>query len=209
MKRDQFIRILRLAAKHSELIVDTARGKGGHYVLRFGGRFSVIQVRGNHACHGTNYSKAAWLAGEELRLAMHYTAKFEKDGDGWLVTFPALPEAITGGETRALARVNAIDALEVVMLTYVNDGRTLPPDQPVREAEAVSIAPSAQVMAKIGFIENFRNSGLTRVALASRLGKAESEVRRMLDPYHGTKLPALEAAMNALGKRFVLSVEEA
>lgn len=45
MKRDQLIRTLRQDARQAggELIVDTARGKGGHYVLRFSGRFSVIQ----------------------------------------------------------------------------------------------------------------------------------------------------------------------
>lgn len=45
MKRDQLIRTLRQDAKQAggELIVDMARGKGGHYVLRFNGRFSVIQ----------------------------------------------------------------------------------------------------------------------------------------------------------------------
>ena len=45
MKRDQLIRQLRKDARKvgGELIVDTARGKGGHYVLRFGGRFSIIQ----------------------------------------------------------------------------------------------------------------------------------------------------------------------
>jgi LDH2 family malate/lactate/ureidoglycolate dehydrogenase len=45
MKRDQLIRILRRDAKAagSELVVEEARGKGGHYVLRFNGRFSIIQ----------------------------------------------------------------------------------------------------------------------------------------------------------------------
>jgi hypothetical protein len=45
MKRDQLIRQLRKDAKKAggELTVDEARGKGGHYVLRFGGKFSVIQ----------------------------------------------------------------------------------------------------------------------------------------------------------------------
>lgn len=31
------------AAAGGELIVDEARGKGGHYVVRFDGRFAVIQ----------------------------------------------------------------------------------------------------------------------------------------------------------------------
>jgi len=31
----------------------------------------------------------------------------------------------------------------------------------------------------------------------------------MLDPYHATKLPALEAGLRALGKRLVITVEKA
>ena len=137
---------------------------------------------------------------------MLYSASFEADGEGWLVTFPALPEAITGGATREEATVNAVDALEVALLTYAQDGREMPAD--IKPAgDVLPIAPSAQVMAKVALIEAFRQSGLTRVAFAERLGKRETEVRRMLDPYYGTKLPAMEAAMRALGKRFVLSVE--
>jgi len=138
---------------------------------------------------------------------MHYSARFERDGDGWLVTFPALPEAVTGGANRDDALANAIDALEVTLLTYAGDGRELPPDVEKAGLEAIPI--SATVSAKVAFIDAFRKSGLTRVALAKRLGKAENEVRRMLDPYYGTKLAALEEAMHVLGKRFVLTVEEA
>ena len=45
MKREQRIRELRKSAKALglDLIVDPARGKGGHWVLRVAGRFSVIQ----------------------------------------------------------------------------------------------------------------------------------------------------------------------
>ncbi len=139
---------------------------------------------------------------------MHYTSKFEPDGDGWLVTFPALPEAITGGATRAEARDNAIDALEVVLLTYAMDERERPADIG-SEGDIEAISVSSQVVAKLGFMDAFRASGLTRVALAERLGKGENEVRRMLDPYYGSKLPALEAGMLAMGKRYVLTVEQA
>jgi len=46
VKREQLIRELRKDARKAggELVVDTARGKGGHYVLRFNGKFSVIQA---------------------------------------------------------------------------------------------------------------------------------------------------------------------
>jgi antitoxin HicB len=44
--------------------------------------------------------------------------------------------------------------------------------------------------------------------LARRIGKDEKEVRRILDPKHPTKLPALTAALRALGKRLVVAVTE-
>jgi antitoxin HicB len=45
--------------------------------------------------------------------------------------------------------------------------------------------------------------------LARRIGKDEKEVRRILDPKHATKLPALIAVLRALGKRLVVGVMEA
>jgi antitoxin HicB len=44
---------------------------------------------------------------------------------------------------------------------------------------------------------------------ARRLGNDEKEVRRILDPRHPTKLPALTEALHVLGKRLVIAVEEA
>ena len=93
-------------------------------------------------------------------------------------------------------------------MTYAKDGRCFPADVADRGG-LVAVPVSASVAAKMAFIEAFGKSGLTRVGLAERLGKSENEVRRMLDPYYGTKLPALENAMASLGKRFVLTVEEA
>jgi len=39
------------------------------------------------------------------------------------------------------------------------------------------------------------------------LHKDEKEIRRILDPKHHTKLPALTAALHALGQRLVVAVE--
>lgn len=45
MKREQLIQLLRKAAKKAGgvLVVDMARGKGGHCIVRFNGKFSVIK----------------------------------------------------------------------------------------------------------------------------------------------------------------------
>jgi antitoxin HicB len=135
-----------------------------------------------------------------------YYATFETDGVGFLVTFPDVPEAISGGADRDEAMANAQDALEVALLTYVGDGNALPI---AKTKQGVLVPLSAGTAVKIAFVDAFRSSGLTRVALAERLGKQEGEVRRMLDPYHRTKLAAMEAGLNALGKQLVVTVRNA
>jgi antitoxin HicB len=141
---------------------------------------------------------------------MYYTAELMRDGDGYILTFPAFPEANTAGSTREEALENAKDALEVTILTYVKDDRPLPNDVAVEPSNRFQpITVSASVVAKLAFIEAFATAGITRVALAQRLGKGETEIRRMLDPYHKTKISTLEDGLRALGKRLIVTVEAA
>lgn len=53
---------------------------------------------------------------------MRFLARFERDGDGFLVTFPSVPAAITGGLTREEARLSAIQALALALEVYAADG---------------------------------------------------------------------------------------
>jgi len=140
---------------------------------------------------------------------MTYFCELEPNGDGgYLVTFPDVPEALTEGATRAEALANAADALEVALLGRMKDGEDLPPAGAGPE-DGVPVYVSAQAAAKLAFYAAFHQSGLSRSALARRLGKDEAEIRRMLDPYHATKLPALDEAVHALGQRLVLAVKPA
>ena len=45
--------------------------------------------------------------------------------------------------------------------------------------------------------------------VAGRLGVSETVVRRMLNPRHDTKPEKIQAALLALGKRIVLTFEDA
>ena len=54
-----------------------------------------------------------------------------------------------------------------------------------------------------------KQAGMTNVELARKLGCDERAVRRMLAPRHPTKLPRIQDALDVLGKRLVVSVEEA
>ena len=102
----------------------------------------------------------------------------------------------------------AEEALGLVLLNYLERGKPLPkPRAKGRDLVDISVAPD--VAAKLAVLESFAAAGITKTELARRIGKDEKEVRRILDPKHPTKLPALTAALRALGKRLVVGVVEA
>lgn len=136
-----------------------------------------------------------------------YGAVFEPgDEGGVVVTFPDMPEAITQGRDEADARHMAADALATILLDHLREGRPLPmPEAAGPGLQWISVDPDDA--AKIALIEAFRVAGISTSELARRLGKAEREVRRMLDPAHATKVSSLSAALFALGRRLVVGVE--
>lgn len=132
-----------------------------------------------------------------------YPAKFTKSGDAILVTFRDLREANTFGNDREDALGSAVDCLDVALLFRLKDDREIPEPSEPKRGEVV-IPASPQVAAKVAFVLAFKASGLSRVALAKRLGWAESEIRRLLDPNHNTKLDRIDIALRALGRRLVI-----
>jgi antitoxin HicB len=126
-----------------------------------------------------------------------YRCALEPNGQGGLLgVFPDLPECVTEGADRADALANAADALAVALLGRLADGEDLPR---AAARAGIVVRPEPLAAAKIAVISAFRESGLTKVALAEHLGKGETEVRRILDPRHATKLQALQTALAALG----------
>ena len=59
-----------------------------------------------------------------------------------------------------------------------------------------------------GLYDAWRRSGLNKVAFAERLGIAETEVRRMVNPRHATKIEWIDAALRSLGRRLMVSVAD-
>jgi len=138
-----------------------------------------------------------------------YTARIEPDPEGgFLVTFPDVPEAIPAGTTLTEARANASEALGLALRGYLVVDRPLPTPAAKRKG-LVEVPVNAATALKLAVVEAFNVSGISKSDLARRLGKAEGEARRILDPDHPTKVQALEAALAALGKEIVISVRDA
>ena len=134
-----------------------------------------------------------------------YPANIERgEGGSFIVRFPDFPEALTFGQSEAEAALEAVDCLREALRSRIRDGEDIP--SPSKDVPgALMTAPPAEMVAKAAVYDAFRRGGLTRVALAGKLNVDESEVRRILDPMHRTKLDRLEQAAKALGGRLEIT----
>jgi antitoxin HicB len=117
-----------------------------------------------------------------------------------------LPEILTAGVNKAEAFEMAADALEVAIAGRIEDGTDIPNASRRRKRERL-VPLSARLAAKLAVYRAWRQAGISKVAFAKKLGIAEGEVRRILDPRYGTKLDRIEAALAALGHRLVIDAE--
>jgi antitoxin HicB len=137
-----------------------------------------------------------------------FGARLTKHETTTIVSFRDFPEAITEGVDRADALVQAADCLDAAILFRLKEGASVPAPTDLRRGE-IGVPASASVAAKAAFIRAFEKSGVSRAVLARRLGVGETELRRMLDPDHPTKIDRLSDGMVALGMRFVLADQAA
>lgn len=135
-----------------------------------------------------------------------YPVDLEQDEDGvWIATFPDVPAAITQGATRAEALAAAEDALAAAIGHLMRRGK--PPSFPQPHARADAHVPLEPLLAaKLALVWAQQEAGLSNVELGRRLGVAETEVRRMLDPGHATKLRRLDDALRLFGRRLTLGL---
>lgn len=140
-----------------------------------------------------------------MQFLYPYTVYQSEDG-AWQVRFPDVPEALTEGETEDEAHALAKDALLAALGGLCKLRRPLP--EPASEAPFRVIVPSLQA-AKLALYQAMREQGLNNVTLARKLNSGETEVRRMLDLDHETKIARLEEALWHLGKQVVSEVRKA
>jgi antitoxin HicB len=125
---------------------------------------------------------------------------------GYVVTCRDLPQLVTQGESVEEALEQAVDAMDEVFATYLTEGLDFPQPSKAKRREHL-VAPPAETVAKAALYVAMRQAGISKVQLAKRLGVDEKEVRRLLDPHYGSKLPRIAKAISLLGQRLVIGVE--
>jgi antitoxin HicB len=150
-------------------------------------------------------------AGESLRRVFTtYPASFlpEANGKGLHVRFPDLPEALTGGDDLEDTLAQATDCLAEAMAGRIGRGDEIPPpSKPKRGQRLISVP--LYLAPKLALYLAMRERGMPNTRLAKRLGVSETVVRRMLNPRQHTKPEKIQAALAALGKRIVVTFEDA
>ncbi len=128
--------------------------------------------------------------------------------EAYLVTFPDVPEAITGGDSWEEAREMAEDGLGVALGIYVKARQDIPKPSPLNDGQ-VMIAVPPIIAAKLALYTAMRAQNITNVALAAKLGIYESAVRRIVDPNHRSHISEVEKALRAVGRFLLIEDREA
>jgi antitoxin HicB len=138
-----------------------------------------------------------------------YPAFFEPDEDGRpVVSFPDFAHAHTDGKDAVEAMEEAIDCLGSAIAHRMAEKLDIPTPSEARPGQRMVPVP-LWIAGKLALYFALREKNVTNSELARRLGVRETVVRRMLDPDHNTRSEKLQAALEALGKRVVVTVEDA
>ncbi len=140
-----------------------------------------------------------------------YPALFEPDVEhgGFVVTFPDVPGCITQGESEQEAREMAEDALAMMLGHIIDHAGEIPKPSARRGKRYRHIGLPPIQSAKLDLYLAFRASGRRKSDLARRMGIQKTNVDRLFDLSHTSRLDQIEAAFRALGKRLVIGVEDA
>ena len=136
---------------------------------------------------------------------MQYPAVIKADGDGWMVSFPDIPEALSAGNTYEEAIAMAKDALVSALEFYFDDKREIPEPSRVKKGQ-VAIELPASVAAKALLLNEMVRQKVRPAELARRMGTTAQEVNRLTQLTHTTKIDGIDNAMQALGKRLDIRV---
>jgi len=138
----------------------------------------------------------------------NYPAEIARDEDGrFVVTLPDFGWGATDGATRSEAFAEASDLLRELIATTIREGKELP-EPSTASARRPLVVPPVQIALKAALYEACRQAGISQRRFARDLDVAENEVRRMLNPEHGTKTATLDRALRHLGKQVSVRVGE-
>jgi antitoxin HicB len=138
-----------------------------------------------------------------------WPARFTPESGGYVVTVPDIPEVITEGDSFEEAVEYAVDAIECVLAEYIRRRRDIPKPSRRSGRDIHAVALPAVASAKLELYSALRAAGIGKADLGRRLGWRKTQVERLLDLSHASRMDQIEAAFRVLGKRLAIEVLDA
>ena len=123
--------------------------------------------------------------------------------EAYVVTFPDVYGANTGGWSWQEALEMAEDCLSVALSIYVDKREDIPVPSPLADGQVLIPVPLL-VAAKLTLYTAMRRKSITNGDLASQLGLREEAVRQLLDPMRRSHISQIEKALRAVGQSLVV-----
>lgn len=133
-----------------------------------------------------------------------YPYTIEADGEAYLLEFPDIAIARTVGWTKEEAIAHAGDALTTAIFAIMEDGGDIPRPSVARGRPTIPLSPLDA--AKVEIYRAMRAAKISKAELARRLDTHPTQIDRLLDLRHTSKLDQIERALDALGKRIEIKV---
>ena len=138
-----------------------------------------------------------------------YPAALQPESRGaFTVTFPDFPEAITSGRNRADALTEAEDCLQEAIAARMVRKEDIPAASRLKRGQT-GVGVALYLAPKLALYLAMREKRINNSELARRLRVTEMIVRRMLNPKHDTRPEKLQEALELLGKKVLIAVEDA
>ena len=120
------------------------------------------------------------------------------DGNGFVVSFPDIPWAHTGGFTFREALINAEDCLVVALAACIKQQEELPTPSPYQDGqELLTVQPV--IAAQLDLYTAMREQGISRADLAERQGVSSDAVDKLLSLDYSTPIGEVMQALRAVG----------
>ena len=139
-------------------------------------------------------------------MRIRYPAYFEPaEEGGFTITFPDFPEAISEGDDLDQALFNAVEVLDLTLVSRLDDKEEIPLPHEETGENIYMIAPDANIQAVLLF--RFNKGDRKLADIARTLGTSWPAIARLEDPKHWPTLRQLDKVAAALGKRLVISLD--
>ena len=120
-----------------------------------------------------------------------------EEGYGFVVTFPDIPPAITGGDTWEESLFLANDVIIAALGIYIYRERDIPAPSRLQDGQVLITVPPLQA-AKLDLYSAMRERAVSKSDLADTLGASESEIVDLIDLDFDSTEPQVDAALKAV-----------